>query len=98
MQGEQRDEELREIAQCRLDRAGSRGSDSTAELLRRGADEPGEHRDRKRRKDEGQHRRRVGVVGAGSHGHERSRDADFDDVPPRHVPIIEGWRAKSCGK
>jgi hypothetical protein len=88
MQGEQRDEELGEIAQRRLDRAGRRGSDSAAELLRRSADEPGEHRDGKRRKDEGHHRLRVGEVCGRSHCHECSCDADLDDVPPRHVPII----------
>ena len=52
VQREQRDEELRQVAERRLDDAGAAGTEPRAQLLGRGADQAGERGERRGRDDE----------------------------------------------
>jgi hypothetical protein len=88
VQREQRDEELGQVSQRRLDDARRGGADPASELVRRAADELREHRNRGSGEEEGKHRFGVEVVGQPRAEHKRGRDTDPDQLPALHPRMI----------
>ena len=73
LEREERDEELRQVAERGLHDTRRRGADAPAELLGRAADEAREERDRRGGDEERQHGRRVEVVRRSRAGDEHTR-------------------------
>ena len=86
MEREDRDEELGQVAERRLDDAAPAGAEPGAELLGRRADEAGERRERERRDDERQDVAQAGEVADGRDGDDREGDRQFDRLAPVHRP------------
>jgi hypothetical protein len=95
VQREQRDEQLRQVAERRLHGAGGGRPHACAELLGRAADEPRQLRDRQRGERERQHGRRVREVGDGGGGDERRCDAELNPVGPVHAGTATAARARA---
>ena len=84
VQGEERDEELRQVAERRLDDAGRAGAEAGAELLGRVADEAREGRQGDRGDDERRHVAE-GEVADGSQRDERERHPELDEFAAIHI-------------
>ena len=94
---EQADEELGEVAERRLDRAGRAGAEPRAELLGRRADGAREHGDRGRRDEEREHGRRVEEVRESRCQHQQAGEPELDPLlpaqPARHAVLTLPTRA-----
>ncbi len=86
VQREQRDEELGQVAERRLDDAGAAGAEPGAELLGRVADLTRERGERDGAEREGEHLAEPAVVADCGDRHERGGDRELDRFPTRHGP------------
>ena len=82
VQGEEGHEQLRQVAERRLNAAGTPGAEAAAELLGRRADEPREQRERDGGRDEADDGGGSGDVGDGRDTHDKHRHAQLQRLSP----------------
>jgi len=82
VQSEERDEELRQVAEPRLYDARAAGAQPRSQLLRRGADEARERGERDGRDEERRDVVQAGEMADPGQDDRKCRDRDLDAVPP----------------
>jgi hypothetical protein len=97
VQREQRDEQLRQVAERRLNGAGARRAESAAELFGRRSDCASECGDRERRQREAENGVPVEEVGDRGGSYEDRVDGQFDLLPPVDGATLPGVDTTHAG-